>query len=61
MLKNSSRCDKDIQMYAVNAAIDNIQGIRSHSLRELLRLDYLNKKEATQWIELLINIAIWFP
>jgi len=66
-LKNSSLCDKDIQTCAVNAiAIDNIQN--SHSLRELLHVDYLSKEEEIHVdvdvdidrMESLINIAICF-
>jgi len=54
-LKNSSLCNKDVQMRALNIiATNNIQTTRSCFLRELLRLDYLNKKEAIR-VDRIIN------
>jgi len=47
-LKNSSPCDKDVQMCAVKTiAINNIHNIRCPSQlgRELRRLNHLNKEE----------------
>jgi len=57
-LKNSSSCDQHVQTYAVNVIATDNQSTRSRSLQELLHLDH--KRKHPMWIELLINIAIYF-
>jgi len=56
-LKNSSSCDKDVQMRAVNTIAIDIQSTRS-SYGNFCVWTTLTKKKQFMWTESLINIAI---